>query len=285
MAEEQKKKAMKTRYENRKTSILKKGKELSTLCDTKVCVIIVSPDGKLETWPNNLNDVKAILSAVKKSGKPIRSENPRKNKGGRGGGDSSSSTIKIPKSVKGKEIDCVVGNNVVDEVLYAVSGADQENNNNNFGTGIPGTSLADMRVNQTPTSHYSYYQWNGNGYIGDMVTNQESTYYGTQFCNMPPNQEPCSPHHCYHQYEMGSSSSSAFNSGLNFSNQEQPSLIAYHHQQQNLIGNNSSALNTTGLNNNLVHPNLAYQQYVMGNSSAFNQEPTSPAYQHYEIWD
>nr|GLL45975.1 hypothetical protein Itr_chr14CG05830 [Ipomoea trifida] len=135
-----------------------------------------------------------------------------------------------------------------------------------------------------------------------MVRNQESSnLYGygssssamnpkTQFCNMHPNQEP-SPHHCYHQYEMGSSCTSAFNSGLNFSNQQRPNLIAYHHQQQYVIGNNSSALNTTGVNNNLVHPNLAYQQYVMGNNSVFNsrvnypnQEPSSSlAYQNYEI--
>ncbi|XP_031094450.1 agamous-like MADS-box protein AGL93 [Ipomoea triloba] len=284
MAEKHGKKAMKTKYENRKTSILKKSKELSTLCDVQVCVIVVSPDGKLETWPDNLNDVKAVLSTVKESRKPIRSENLREI------GDRSRlcSRIKIPKSVKGKEIDVEnCGNNgagVVDEEeLYDVSGADQENNNakqdNTFGTGIPaGMSHVDMRVNQTPTSHYSYYhQWNGNGngngeincekfgkYIGDMVTNQESynlaAYYGcgsssssmnpkTQFCNMHPNQEP-SPH----QYEMGSSSSSAFNFGFNFSNQQQPTpLIAYHHQQHyDVIGNNISALNTTdGLNNNM----------------------------------
>nr|GLL45973.1 hypothetical protein Itr_chr14CG05810 [Ipomoea trifida] len=213
-----------------------------------VCVIVVSPDGKLETWPDNLNGVKAVLSAVKESRKPIRSENLREKKGD--GGDCSMlcSRIKIPKSVKGKEIDVencgVFGNNgagVVDEELYDVSGAYQENKNakqdNNFGIGIPRMSLVDMR------------------------------------------------------YEMGSCSTSAFNSGLNFSNQQRPNLIAYHHQQQYVIGNNSSALNTTGVNNNLVHPNLAYQQYVMGNSSAFNsgvsypnQEPSSSlAYQNYEI--
>nr|GLL26744.1 hypothetical protein Itr_chr05CG07470 [Ipomoea trifida] len=101
---------------------------------------------------------------------------------------------------------------------------------------------------------------------------------------------------------MGSSSSSAFNFGFNFSNQQQPTpLIAYHHQQHyDVIGNNISALNTTnnGLNNNMVHPNqeptLAYQQYVMGNISGFNsgvnypnQQPqpssSSLAYQHYDI--
>nr|GMD01273.1 agamous-like MADS-box protein AGL81 [Ipomoea batatas] len=253
MAEKHVKKAMKTKYENRKTSILKKSRELSTLCDVQVCVIVVSPDGKLETWPDNLNDVKAVLSAVKESRKPIRSENLREI------GDRSRlcSRIKIPKSVKGKEIDVEnCGNNgagVVDEEeLYDVSGADQENNNNNSGIGIPGMSLVDMWVNQTPTSHYSYYhQWNGNG-NGDGEINCEK--FGKYNGDMP-NQEPSR-----HQYEMGSSSSSAFNSGvLNFSNQQQPTpLIAYHHQQHyDVIGNNISALNTTddGLHNNMVHPN------------------------------
>ncbi|XP_031094446.1 uncharacterized protein LOC115998916 [Ipomoea triloba] len=341
--EEQRRKAMKTRYENRKASVLKKGKELSMLYDVKVCVIMVSPDGKLETWPDNLNDVKAVLSAVKESRCVQESRFP--------------SPLKARKYVE----NC--GNNgagVVDEEeLYDVSGADQENNNakqdNNFGIGIPGKSLVDdMRVNQTPTSHYSYYQWNENGngesncekfgkYIGDMVRNQEWSYYGcggsssamnpkTQFCNMQPNQDTCSAMNpktqfcnmqpnqdtCSSpdQYEIGSSSTS----GLNFSNQQQPTpLFAYHQQQY--VTYNSSALNTTGVNNNLVHPNqqptlayqqypsalnsgvnypnqeptLPYQQYLMGNSSAFNsgvnypnQEPSrSLAYQHYDIgiWD
>ncbi|CAH9092188.1 unnamed protein product [Cuscuta epithymum] len=52
------------RYENRKASILKQGRELSTLCGVKLCLMIVTPDGKVETWPENRDDVKAILSAA-----------------------------------------------------------------------------------------------------------------------------------------------------------------------------------------------------------------------------
>ncbi|CAH9136603.1 unnamed protein product [Cuscuta epithymum] len=52
------------RFENRKASILKQGRELSTLCGVKLCLMIVSPDGKVETWPQNRDDVKAILGAA-----------------------------------------------------------------------------------------------------------------------------------------------------------------------------------------------------------------------------
>ncbi|CAH9070339.1 unnamed protein product [Cuscuta europaea] len=67
MADKQKKseeRRKRVRYENRKASILKQGRELSALCGMKLCLMIVSPDGKVETWPKNPDDVKAILTAA-----------------------------------------------------------------------------------------------------------------------------------------------------------------------------------------------------------------------------
>ncbi|CAH9123270.1 unnamed protein product, partial [Cuscuta epithymum] len=67
MADKEKKYAerlKRVRYENRKASIMKQGRELSTLCGVKLCLMIVSPDGKVETWPENRDDVKAILGAA-----------------------------------------------------------------------------------------------------------------------------------------------------------------------------------------------------------------------------
>nr|GMD01274.1 agamous-like MADS-box protein AGL81 [Ipomoea batatas] len=378
MAEE---KAMKTRYQNRKASILKKSKELSTLCDVKVCVIVVSPDGKLETWPDNLNDVKAVLSAVKESRKPIRSENHR------GGGDRRlCSRIKIPEGKDPESCGGLGNNNNADEVCYDVCGTnfglgipdmttycpnhwngsenfgkylvtnedpnlgyfgcgihetDESGNNlssslayhdqqyeigigsssvcrTNFGMGIPDMT---SRVNEAPRS-YCPNHWNGNGNGKEneksnsenfgkyMVTNEEPNL-GYYVCGRHESgnnlDRGCGSgryHHPY-QYEIGSSS---FNSGLNhFCNQQPSSSLVYHDQQYEIGIGSSSALNTTGVNNNLVHPNqqhtLDYQQYLMGNS-AFNsavgvdypnqeprvgvdypdQEPSSSlAYHHYDI--
>ncbi|RAL51560.1 hypothetical protein DM860_011062 [Cuscuta australis] len=76
-AHEQKNKE--SRYEKRKSTILRKSRELSILCDVKVCVVIVSPDGaKLETWPESLEDVKAALDEAAASDKRHRSDGNRK---------------------------------------------------------------------------------------------------------------------------------------------------------------------------------------------------------------
>ncbi|KAK6787074.1 hypothetical protein RDI58_015599 [Solanum bulbocastanum] len=42
-------------YQVRKECIKRKSMELATLCDIKVCTVITSPNGELQTWPDNLN--------------------------------------------------------------------------------------------------------------------------------------------------------------------------------------------------------------------------------------
>nr|GME20614.1 agamous-like MADS-box protein AGL81 [Ipomoea batatas] len=68
-------KARKLSYERRAACILKKAMELQTLCDLKIGVVILSPDGKLESWPPDLNDVKALLDACKERGPRVKSDN------------------------------------------------------------------------------------------------------------------------------------------------------------------------------------------------------------------
>nr|GMC86396.1 agamous-like MADS-box protein AGL82 [Ipomoea batatas]GMC90536.1 agamous-like MADS-box protein AGL82 [Ipomoea batatas] len=58
-------KAKKLCYERRAACIMKKAMELQILCDLKIGVVILSPDGKLESWPPQLNDVKALLHTCK----------------------------------------------------------------------------------------------------------------------------------------------------------------------------------------------------------------------------
>ncbi|KAM7523968.1 hypothetical protein LguiA_013870 [Lonicera macranthoides] len=54
-------KSRKLVYNNRTKGIKKKTMELSTLCDIKACTIILSPDGNVDTWPENQSEVKAII--------------------------------------------------------------------------------------------------------------------------------------------------------------------------------------------------------------------------------
>nr|GMC89093.1 agamous-like MADS-box protein AGL93 [Ipomoea batatas] len=49
-------KAKKLCYERRGACIMKKAMELQILCGLKIGVVILSPDGKLESWPPDLND-------------------------------------------------------------------------------------------------------------------------------------------------------------------------------------------------------------------------------------
>ncbi|XP_031128993.1 uncharacterized protein LOC116030798 [Ipomoea triloba] len=67
-------KAKKLCYERRAACIMKKAMELQILCSLKVGVVILSPDGKLESWPPELNDVKALLDACKEMGPRVKSE-------------------------------------------------------------------------------------------------------------------------------------------------------------------------------------------------------------------
>ncbi|VFQ63543.1 unnamed protein product [Cuscuta campestris] len=69
--------AKKLQYEKRKSTLLKGGKELSILCGINVCLVVLSPDGKLETWPENLYDVRAAFRHAAGSNKRPRSDDYR----------------------------------------------------------------------------------------------------------------------------------------------------------------------------------------------------------------
>ncbi|CAI9117549.1 OLC1v1018951C1 [Oldenlandia corymbosa var. corymbosa] len=58
-------------FKNRKDCIKKKTMELSVLCDVKACAVIIGPDGKLETWPENSSDVIELIRAFQKSGSKV----------------------------------------------------------------------------------------------------------------------------------------------------------------------------------------------------------------------
>ncbi|KAH0746112.1 hypothetical protein KY285_007769 [Solanum tuberosum] len=48
-------------YQGRKDCIKRKSMDLATLCDIKVCSVITGPNGKLQTWPDNLDACKEVL--------------------------------------------------------------------------------------------------------------------------------------------------------------------------------------------------------------------------------
>ncbi|KAH0746122.1 hypothetical protein KY285_007779 [Solanum tuberosum] len=46
--------------------------ELATLCDIKVCTVITSTNGELQTWPDNLDACKEVLDLYSQNLKPQR---------------------------------------------------------------------------------------------------------------------------------------------------------------------------------------------------------------------
>ncbi|OIT38188.1 PREDICTED: agamous-like MADS-box protein AGL75 [Nicotiana attenuata] len=62
-------------YQVRKECIKRKTMELSTLCDIKCCTIITSPQGELQTWPENLDAVKEVLNLYSKTLSPNKKAN------------------------------------------------------------------------------------------------------------------------------------------------------------------------------------------------------------------
>ncbi|CAN4110693.1 unnamed protein product [Withania somnifera] len=64
-------------YQVRKECIKRKTMELSTLCDIKVCTIITSPQGELQTWPENLDAVKEVLDLYAQNTKPEKKTNDK----------------------------------------------------------------------------------------------------------------------------------------------------------------------------------------------------------------
>ncbi|XP_022891946.1 uncharacterized protein LOC111406806 [Olea europaea var. sylvestris] len=59
-------KAKKKAFLARKECIKKKTMELSVLCEVKACAVILGPDGKIETWPENRSDVQDVIDLFKK---------------------------------------------------------------------------------------------------------------------------------------------------------------------------------------------------------------------------
>ncbi|GFZ07033.1 hypothetical protein Acr_18g0012030 [Actinidia rufa] len=51
----------------RKNCIKKKTMELATLCGIQACAVCFGPDGAVETWPENPNDVKAVIDLFRES--------------------------------------------------------------------------------------------------------------------------------------------------------------------------------------------------------------------------
>lgn len=52
-------------YAARKDCIKRKTRELSILCGIAACTVIVSPNGEVDTWPENPTDVKSIIDRYK----------------------------------------------------------------------------------------------------------------------------------------------------------------------------------------------------------------------------
>lgn len=52
---------MEKSFEMHKESIKRETKELSETCGVKACAVIVGPDGMVDTWPENRNDVQEVI--------------------------------------------------------------------------------------------------------------------------------------------------------------------------------------------------------------------------------
>ncbi|XP_028118954.1 MADS-box protein SOC1-like [Camellia sinensis] len=70
------KKALRVTYKKRKDCVIKKTMELSILCGINVFTLCFGPNGKVDTWPQNPNEVKALIRMYKDSAK--KSPLPRK---------------------------------------------------------------------------------------------------------------------------------------------------------------------------------------------------------------
>uniref|UniRef100_M1BEI1 SRF-type transcription factor family protein n=1 Tax=Solanum tuberosum TaxID=4113 RepID=M1BEI1_SOLTU len=57
-------------YQERKECIKRKSMKLATLCDIKVCTVITSPNGELQTWPDNLDAYNEVLDLYSQNLKP-----------------------------------------------------------------------------------------------------------------------------------------------------------------------------------------------------------------------
>ncbi|CAL5441114.1 unnamed protein product [Camellia sinensis] len=63
------KKALRVTYMRRKDCVIKKTMELSILCGINVFTLCFGPNGEVDTWPQNPNEVKALIRMYKDSAK------------------------------------------------------------------------------------------------------------------------------------------------------------------------------------------------------------------------
>lgn len=52
-------------FDRRRPTLMKKARELQTLCDVDVCVVCFSPDGKVDVWPEDQTRVKDLIFKYK----------------------------------------------------------------------------------------------------------------------------------------------------------------------------------------------------------------------------
>ncbi|KAL3368483.1 hypothetical protein AABB24_009374 [Solanum stoloniferum] len=64
---EKKMKGTMLNYKKKKETIKKKTRELSILGDIKTCVILVDPNGEVDTWPENPTDFNPIIQSYKEN--------------------------------------------------------------------------------------------------------------------------------------------------------------------------------------------------------------------------
>ncbi|KAI7986152.1 Agamous-like MADS-box protein AGL103 [Camellia lanceoleosa] len=63
------KKALRVTHKKRKDCVIKKTMELSILCGINVFTLCFGPNGEVDTWPQNPNEVKALIRMYKESAK------------------------------------------------------------------------------------------------------------------------------------------------------------------------------------------------------------------------
>ncbi|CAL5362019.1 unnamed protein product [Camellia sinensis] len=66
------KKALRVTYKKRKDCVIKKTMELSILCGINAFTLCFGPNGEVDTWPQNPNEVKALIKMYKESAKKSR---------------------------------------------------------------------------------------------------------------------------------------------------------------------------------------------------------------------
>ncbi|KAJ4707969.1 Agamous-like MADS-box protein [Melia azedarach] len=53
-------------FKKRKSTLKNKASQLATLCDVRVCMVCLGPDGEVDAWPDNKTEVRNIISGYKR---------------------------------------------------------------------------------------------------------------------------------------------------------------------------------------------------------------------------